>query len=429
MSSEIPEPCSRNVLVLSPYAGCIGHLANRRASRFCRWLTEAGFNVTLVGALKNHRPEIGHKPIPYIYVGNPLHALLQSQPVQTGTKRGLKSLAARYLLIPDGSMMWSIACALNSSVRLAARQSSLIISTSPPESPHLTGLFLSRLTEVPHIVDLRDGWTDEPLKRQITESRVRRWIETSMERAVLANAALVLVTSNEWKELLLARIPRIHSKTHVLTNAYSSQGNLMRKPLGKANDLPRLVYAGKLGLSHASRDLEALLSLLTCEASMSPKPFEVKFIGELQAREIERLEYLANAIKEYGWKVTITGNLSETQSQMECATAAGLLLLSVSHAALPSKLFDYMATGLPVLAMSPAGSATWNICRQLPQAWQVDLDGRPQDGVCPSFVTFVRSQPQGVIPAQFEEGAVGQRFSALLEAVLQLPTKQITAPK
>jgi hypothetical protein len=429
MSSDNPEPCSRNVLVLSPYAGWIGHLANRRASRFCRWLTEAGFNVTLVGALKDHHPEIDHKPIPYIYVRNPLHAVLQSQPVKTGAKRGIKSLGARYLLIPDGSMVWSIACALNASVRLAAQRSSLIVSTSPPESPHLTGLFLSRLTGVPHVVDLRDGWTDEPLKRQITESRVRRWIETSMERAVLANAALVLVTSNEWKELLLARIPRFHSKTHVLTNAYSGQGNLMRKPLGKAHDLPRLVYTGKLGLSRANQDLEALVSLLTCEASMSTKPFEVKFVGELQAREIERLEYLANAIQEYGWKVTMTGNLSETQSKMECATAAGLLLLSVSHAALPSKLFDYMATGLPILAMSPVGSATWNICRQLPQAWQVDLDGRPQSGLWPSFVKFVQSQPKGLIPAEFQEDAIGKRFTGILETVLQLPTNQTTAPK
>lgn len=429
MSSEITKPCSTNVLVLSPYAGCIGHLANRRASRFCRWLTEAGFNVTLVGALADHRPEVDQKPIPYIYVGNPLHAVLQSQPVKTGTKRGLKSLAARYLLIPDGSILWSIACVLNSAVRLAARQSSLIVSTSPPESPHLTGLFLSRLTGVPHIVDLRDGWTDEPLKRQITESRFRRWIETSMERAVLANAALILVTSNEWKELLAARITPIQSKTHVLTNAYNSGENLTRKPLGEAYDLPRLVYTGKLSLSHANRDLGALVSLLTREASSSPKPFEVRFIGELQAHEIERLDHLANVIKQYGWKVTMTGNLSEAQCQAECATAAGLLLLSVSHAALPSKLFDYMATGLPILALSPVGSATWNICRQLPQAWQVDLDGRPQDRMCPSFVTFVGSQPQGAIPAQFEEGAVGQRFSALLEAILQLPTKQITAPK
>jgi glycosyltransferase involved in cell wall biosynthesis len=429
MSIDSQCPSALNAIVLSPYAGCIGHLANRRANRFCRWLTEAGFNVTLVGALKDHRPEIDHKPIPYIYVGNPLHAVLQSQPVRTGTKRGLKSLAARYLLIPDGLILWSIACALNSSVRLAARRSSLIVSTSPPESPHLTGLFLSRLTGVPHVVDLRDGWTDEPLKRQITESRVRRWIETSMERAVLANAALVLVTSNEWKELLLTRVPRLQSKTHVLTNAYGSRGNLKPEPIAEVHDLPRLVYTGKLGLSHANRDLGALVSLLMCEASLSLKPFEIKFIGQLQEREIEQLEHLAKEIKEYGWKVTMTGNVSETQSKLECATAAGLLLLSVSHAALPSKLFDYMATGLPILAMSPIGSATWNVCRQLPQAWQVDLNGRPQDRTCPSFVTFVRSQPQGVIPAQFEEGAVGRRFSALLEAILQLPTQQITAPK
>jgi hypothetical protein len=250
-----------------------------------------------------------------------------------------------------------------------------------------------------------------------------------MERAVLANAALVLVTSNEWKELLLTRVPRLQSKTHVLTNAYGSRGNLKPEPIAEVHDLPRLVYTGKLGLSHANRDLGALVSLLMCEASLSLKPFEIKFIGQLQEREIEQLEHLAKEIKEYGWKVTMTGNVSETQSKLECATAAGLLLLSVSHAALPSKLFDYMATGLPILAMSPIGSATWNVCRQLPQAWQVNLTGRPQDRTCPSFVTFVRSQPQGVIPAQFEEGAVGRRFSALLEAILQLPTQQITAPK
>ena len=74
MSIDSQCPSELNAIVLSPYAGYIGHLANRRANRFCRWLTEAGFNVTLVGALKDHHPEINQKPIPYIYVRNPLQA-------------------------------------------------------------------------------------------------------------------------------------------------------------------------------------------------------------------------------------------------------------------------------------------------------------------------------------------------------------------
>jgi hypothetical protein len=52
--------------------------------------------------------------------------------------------------------------------------------------------------------------------------------------------------------------------------------------------------------------------------------------------------------------------------------AHGLLLLSASQAAIPSKTFEYIATGKPVLAACPEGSSVWRMASDLPQFFLVD---------------------------------------------------------
>ena len=314
---------------------------------------------------------------------------------------------------------------MNTRVRAAAAQSSIILSTSPPESPHLAGMLLSRRARVPHVVDLRDGWIDEPLKEQIIGSRVRRWLETSMERAVLAHAALVFVTSNEWKELLLARMPHMQSKVHVLTNAYPSQQDPIVPLPAKGVELPRLVYAGRFTGSRVSGDPGPLISLLKREASSSRTPFEIRFIGELNKDEVKQLDQLGAAIQQYGWKVVKIGVISASQAQHECMMAHGLLLLSTCRGSLPSKLFDYIATGHPMLAMSPVASATWNTCQKLPQAWRVDLHGHHHGEKHGSFCAFVQSCPQAALPAEFHDQAVGKRFQEFVASLLTAPVQAI----
>lgn len=415
----------KNALVLAPFAGHQGHLADRRANRFCRWLADSGFSITLAGAVaQDHRSQA--LPRNYLRVRDPLRSWDAADRVHAGEVRSRHQGSARYfvarnLLIPDAAMPWSVACAMDSRVRTAAVQSSVIVSTSPPESPHLAGMLISRLAGIPHIVDFRDGWTDEPLKEQLADNRLRRWLETSLERAVLTHAALVLVTSNEWKELLVARMPSIQPKVHVLTNAYPLRVEPPKELLAERGQLPRLVYAGRFAGSRVSRNPSALISLLEREAASSPTPFEIRFIGELNFDEVEQIDRLAIAIQRYGWKVVRTGVMTASQAQDECMMAAGLLLLSTSRGSLPSKLFDYIATGHPMLCMSPVASATWKVCEQLPQALQVDLHGHPPGEAPQSFCAFLQSRPQSALPAEFHEHAVGERFRQLVASVVSGP--------
>lgn len=423
MTTNLSQVSQKHALLLAPFAGHQGHLADRRARRFCNWLTDAGFGVTVVGALAE--PHVNHPPPrEYLQVPDPLRSWGAPERIGTNAVRArhegsVRYVAARNLLVPDTAMPWSVACAMNSRVKAAAARSSIIVSTSPPESPHLAGMLISRRVGVPHVVDLRDGWIDEPLKEQIAGNGIRRWLETSLERAVLTHAALVLVTSNEWKELLLARMPSIQSKVHVLTNAYKGRSYPNSAPVTAGNQLPRLVYAGRFAGSRVSREPSPLVELLRREASCSTTPFEVRFVGEMNGSEIEQIEELGGAIQHHGWKVVRTGVVSASEAQHECNLAHGLLLLSTCHGSLPSKLFDYMATGRPILSMSPVASATWNACKQLPQAWQVDLNGNQQGGGAhQSFCAFLKSQPGSALPAEFQEDAIGARFRELVDSVL-----------
>lgn len=420
-SIEVPKPEPRKtcrVLFVSPFGFDSEHHGARRLSRFAKWLSQDGWVVRTVTA----SPMANSHAIDLAVVRDPLGVWPRSEPSPRLLARpSIASLShgrgwGRHL-IPDPTIGWAIATLLSRSAHRLAKWSDVIVSSSPPESPHLAACLLARSHGKPHIVDMRDGWFDEPLRPELSTCSLRARTEQALENHILRAATAIIVTSPEWKRALLERYPAFAAKAAVVRNAVSRETLVAAR---HKTSLPRTwVYAGRFGGSRPSQNPCLLLQQLRREATAAVLPIHFRFVGALSASELGMLREFQSFVRPTGSTVTLVGQVPHAEAISEVNQADALLLLCASHHALPSKLFEYAATGKPILAVCRAGSATWNACSGIMQAMRVDPDEQP---ACARFSEFAELPPTAGIDAELRVNAAQLRLLAVFRDAVRLTT-------
>lgn len=361
---------TKKVVLFVPFWRQAGHVGNNRIDRFVRWLSEDGYEIVMIraGSKEAERTEVWGKEITIVdrLRLHPETTLSQATAVSPRKPNKLRRALACWLFIPDPIVVWARAAARHPRAIKAARGAAFILSSSPPESAHLGAYLLSRRTGVPLIMDMRDGWLDEPLNPLLNSSPLRRWWEGRLESRIAQHATVIQVTSDAWKELFDRRYPGMIDKVHVLTNAYPK--DIMRvtqKPPKGPDDKYLLIHAGRFTDSHLSRTPKLLLEPLHYKLAVQGLKGVIRFYGDLPPAEITSILLFSENYAKIGWSFEFPGAVPRVDMLQIMREADGLLLLSASHAALPSKMFEYISTGLPIIYSSPSGSATWRICSKL----------------------------------------------------------------
>lgn len=88
------------------------------------------------------------------------------------------------------------------------------------------------------------------------------------------------------------------------------------------------------------------------------------------------------------------------------------LLLSASEAAIPTKLFEYLPRGRPILCVTPKRSAVWRIGSPIPQVYCVDY--RDVENETAAVLAYLAACASGdrrcQIPAEFGEAELSRIF-------------------
>lgn len=352
------------ILLLAPYWHDGQHVGRRRMAAMRRWLMADGHEVRVVAAGVSGSGDDG-----ILDVADP--AGLGGDVRSMGTQRpfaGLRRLWRELQFLPDEGIAWARAVARNREVLRLASDCRLILSSSPPESTHLAALAISKATRVPHLCDLQDGWIDEPLRPALQRFAFRRWQEGRLEARVFQNSRMLLVTSSVWERRLRARYPDLVDRVHTL-------------PLGVATDAPvslaadgaaqrgslRLLHAGSFTMSHNARRMEYLLRpLLAASPPKDSQPRRIELLGTLHPRESKELPGWQKKFRKTGWELSERSAMPREEFLRELPRYDGLLLLSASAGAVPSKLYEYLQTGLPILAVCTPESAVAEIARAQP---------------------------------------------------------------
>lgn len=411
----------KKAVLFVPFWRQDGHVGNYRVDRFVRWLADQDCSVVIVraGTMDRESHEAWGQEIT---VRDPLGLHPEASPSTANpasrrkykTFRKVRGAVAKWVSNPDPTVAWARVAARHSLVVQATKGAAFILSSNPPESAHVGAWLLSRRTGVPHIVDMRDGWLDEPLKPLLRTSALRRWQEGRMEARILRDAKGIQVTSDVWKKLICDRFPAFAPKVQVLTNGYPQHAASPppMPPKGPRDEF-LLIHAGRFMESDKRRTPGLLLEPLLHNLSGRSQSGVVQLIGPLSKDELTIIESFKARFAAIGWRIECPGRLPRSEVLERVPTADGLLLLSASHAALPSKLFEYIPTGRPLFVVTHKGSATWNVCALLPQATLIEIATGSVHSSWDNQPPFY-AKPQFRIPPEYCEKSLAQTFKNIL---------------
>jgi len=230
-----------------------------------------------------------------------------------------------------------------------------IITTGPPHSLHLIGEQLKSRLDIKWIADFRDPWTTIGYHNKLKLTTIAKRKHKFLETKVLNTADSIVVTSNNTKQNFLSLTEKPIS---VITNGYDyeSIGNV---------ELDAKFSLSHIGSLLSDRNPEVLWKVLE-ELVSANKIFssmlQLNFVGSVSKEVLRSLEVynLSQYVNLIGYVPHIDAIKHQKKSQV-------LLLIEIdseeTKCIIPGKLFEYMISNRPILAIGPKGSDVDGILR------------------------------------------------------------------
>ena len=231
-----------------------------------------------------------------------------------------------------------------------------IITTGPPHSVHLIGLQLKQKLKVKWLADFRDPWTTIGYHKQLKLTSASKAKHKSFEKQVLNSSNQIIVTSFVTKQ----EFQNMTNKPiEVITNGYDDDAAV------------DFIMDTKFTLSHigsllSKRNPEILwrvLNELISENDDFSKDFQLNFIGSISKKVLESIKNfnLSNYINEVGYLSHKEAIINQKKSQL-------LLLIEIdsedTKCIIPGKLFEYMVSNRPIVAIGPKDSDVEKIIKE-----------------------------------------------------------------
>lgn len=280
------------------------------------------------------------------------------------------------LFIPDPRRPWNYFAIKKGKAILEKYGIKNVITTSPPHSTQLIGLALKKTMNINWIADLRDPWTDIYYYDLLRHSRWSHGVNSRLEAKVIEQCDQMITVSNGFLELFKQKIDQgITPKSHIITNGYD------------ANDFENLTK-------------QSTTSVITYTGTMSEK-YNVEVFFQAFAEcdtDIKLLlvgtfsQDIHNYIDKYKLNNRTEIKSPVPHSEVVQIQKDAMILLLVNpdikedKGILPGKIFEYMATQNPILAL---GSKDSDINTLLEETNAGKLFERNQKEAIKRFITDI----------------------------------------
>lgn len=390
----------KRVLIIAYYFPPLGMGGVQRTLKFVRYLPENGWDpiVLTTGNILYHAydeslvREIEDVRVIRFEGGDPLH-LMQIIKQKTGIMENkrlnllrdrVNRWAAKWIFVPDSKIIWTRRVrqtALNLCERFDPH---LIFSTSPPHSSHLLGLFLKKETRIPWMADFRDNWLAEKYEKAPTA--LHQAVRLSMLKRVMDQADSVVTVSAPIARSLENFQAGSKPEVAIIPNGFNPAD--FQNLRNESPECFTITYSGTL---YANRKPDVFFHAVSLSLKQCPilrKYLRIQLLGKIMDMDIERKIQragLENQISVMGYRP-----YRETMAYLK---NSHLLLLMISpessEGIVTGKLFEYLASGIRILAAVPEGEAA-EILRKTKRGFVVHpMDTQAQaDVICRCFQSW-----------------------------------------
>lgn len=356
----------RNVLLIAFHAPPLRGISGiQRTSCFARYLPQFGWTPIVlsvrpaayvrVAAMDPRCPDL-----PYT-----VHRVLAFDAQQHFSLFGRYP---RWLSLPDRWASWQYFAVPKAMEIIRRRSIAAIWSTFPIATAHKIGLAVAKRSGIPWIAEFRDPMWQGAYPPDPVVNRTWR----TLEERVFHHAAHVVVTAPSAARQYAERYPTFDpSRISVIENGYDEEV------------FSRLEATARLEPSHTRRDRDRLLvlhsgviypserdptQLFAALASIKTHHPDIARRVHIVLRNTGHDELLNGMIHAHGIRdlVDLAPPLGYSQALEEMMNADGLMLLQASNcnAQIPAKLYEYLRTRRPIIALTdPEGDTAATLRR------------------------------------------------------------------
>jgi glycosyltransferase involved in cell wall biosynthesis len=393
-------------------------------AKLAKYLPRTGWSVTVVCA-DVRRPEV-HDASLLAEIPEAVEIARVGSPLSTATDRAAGTAMAAYrsgrrrwflrplvalgraLLLPDRWILWSLrAGAFTPTIR-----PQVVVSSGPPHSTHLAGARLARRFDASHVIDIRDGWGDDPMGLHVVPWQ--RWVDSALERRLLPHASAIVTVSHDQAGSITSRFGALAERVRVIPNGFDPEDLRGISPrIPATGDKITFLYAGRLV---AGQQLGMFFEVLggMIDEALDPS---FRFLGAIDPAHAEE------ASAHLGSRVAVDRPVSHGEALAAMGSADVLVVASGGGGTGTGKgkLFEYLASGRPVLTIGPAGPGADLLRATRAGAWAPEDDRDAIRAAIGTVVAMARDPsfagaPPGLLEP-FTRSHLAIEWSHLLEEV------------
>lgn len=349
---------NRKVLLIAgsfyphPYTAAI------RVNQFAQFLPESGFKPYVLCryygpyASRQILDQYVHSEVQLDYLNPPRSSAPETDFSQSLRRRARVWLGSRRfmkLMVPGPSVVFWRRVRLRALELVRQVDPGVILSSSPPHSVHDLSLYLHRQTSIPLIVDWQDPYTIDPRFQPRGIARLMWGRHRRFEKSLYKHAALnvhCIPTHARWAS---RQFPFASSRIRTLLNGVpETMEQAMKEPIAPTPPRRSIRIVGWAGDDQLHKIAMAIHQQIDHGHDL-----DLSLIGQPPSD--------ADSLRQrLGDRLIIHGPVAHDQALRYMAGGDVLLCVlspeRASHIRLSCKLFEYLATGRPVVVINPTRS-------------------------------------------------------------------------
>lgn len=356
MSHDASGSARRRLLILAPAFPPDPFSGAARPGRFARYLPEFGYDVDVIAG-RHGPPETAQvRRVPYGRGPGP------------GERLANVAWWLRRLLPHDDELPFAAQVLEAADALTRERTYDIILSTGPPMGLHAAALWLKRRHGTPCVCDFRDPLVGNPFRGRPWLFPHDAWLESWFARSSDA----VICNTDEAGAAWRARHPQQAARVEVIWNGYDPDEALK----AKIDETCRVL--AHVGTFYGGRHPGVLLNSLErliANGELAASEARLELAGPVETGSLDHLTKVMECLEKKGVLTVDARTLPPDEAARVADRAGALLLVDLNEkeqgVQVPAKLFGYVLSGKPVLALTYEASPALKILEMActPYTW------------------------------------------------------------